>query len=105
MFTDLVLRRMASLDSRPLSWRDQGTHYSSSCDMPGVEELEIEDFGDRGYITIRGKKNGAAIEGVIYLNTQGDRVDTSHMEVIYKNGVLSFSLPKTQPKKIPVRVE
>ncbi len=88
------------------------------CDMPGVEEDQLDIQFENRELTLHGKvtrrHEGATFVGAEYgigdyyrAFTIGDAIDSSKISAELKNGVVTVHLPKVEaikPRKIPVKV-
>ena len=95
--------------------KDHKHSYEIVVDLPGYEKDNIEMTINDGYLTINAKTNHEVNEGneeggkfirkeryygecsrSFYV---GDRIKEEDIKANFKNGVLSVSVPKTDPKK------
>ena len=87
---------------------DKDEAYKLTAELPGVDEKQVEISFSNGALTIEGKKveesDDASQDHFVSERRYGDfhrsfrvpdGVDSDKIEAIFKNGVLSVTLPKT----------
>jgi HSP20 family protein len=100
---------------------DQDDAYKLTAELPGVDEKQVEIGFSNGTLTIEGKKHeepeDVKQDHLISERHYGDfhrtfrvpdGVDAEKIEAIFKNGVLSVTLPKTaearrKQKKVEIK--
>lgn len=84
--------------------------YELEVEMPGYEKEQIKVALDNGYLTVSAKKE-ASDAGKNYLRKEirescsrsyyvGDDVTSDQIKAKYEKGILSLSVPKSQPKQV-----
>jgi len=91
---------------------DKGNAFEIIAELPGLDEKNIEVSFANGLLTIKGEKQAEKEEKAkdYYLHERHfgafersfrtpDGVDTTRIEAVFKNGVLTVTLPKTAEAK------
>lgn len=92
--------------------KESDGEYSLDIEMPGYSKDQIKVSLDDGYLTVSAKKEQKEEEGKKrYLRKEitescqrsyyvGDSVTQEQIKAKYDNGILSLTVPKSQPKQI-----
>ncbi len=91
--------------------KETETSYELDLELPGFRKDEIKVSLENGYLTVSAEKNKKEENGK-YLRREirestsrsyyvGTDVTREQIKAKYDNGILSLTVPKEQPKKIP----
>ena len=86
--------------------------YDLDLDLPGYAKDEIKVSLENGYLTVSAEKQKKEEEGKKYLRREirestsrsyyvGTDLTKEQIKAKYNNGILSLTVPKDQPKKLP----
>ncbi|NRP75677.1 Spore protein SP21 [Ensifer psoraleae] len=105
----LMRRRLSELEVAPaVDLAETEKSYEITCELPGMEERDIEVAISNGILTIRGEKQEEKQEKKEYVLSERrygsfqrtfrmpDGVDAEKIAANFSKGVLSVTLPKTQ---------
>jgi HSP20 family protein len=104
-----------------IDFTETDTELRVAAELPGLEEKDIQVSLDDGVLTIRGERNAEATKEdskrVRHVETETFRgkyqrslrlpseVDADGVKAVYRNGILTVTLPKTpQPKPRAIQV-
>ncbi len=103
------------LDSMRTDIRENETSYLLDIELPGFAKNEIKVSLENGYLTVSGEKtekeedkNTKFLRKECRLSCRrsyyvGEDVEQENVRAKYENGILTLTVPKTQPKKIEAR--
>lgn len=91
--------------------KETETSYELDLELPGYGKDEIKVSLDKGYLTVTAAKQSKE-EGKKYLKREicertsrsyyvGSYVTRDEIKAKYNNGILSLTVPKEQPEKVP----
>ena len=92
--------------------KETETAYELDLELPGYAKDEIKVSLDNGYLTVSAEKHQKEEEGKKYLRREirestsrsyyvGTDLTKEQIKAKYNNGILSLTVPKEQPKKLP----
>ncbi len=92
--------------------KENETSYELDLELPGYAKDEIKVSLENGYLTVSAEKQKKEDDGKKYLRREihestsrsyyvGTDIEQSEIKAKYDNGILSLTVPKAQPKKLP----